>query len=60
MPDVHEDIIKRVLHSPTLIRLYDYWRGKWHGDLMPGRADIDPVELNVTRLVTNESGALKL
>ncbi len=46
MPDVHEDVIKRVLHSPTLIRLYDYWRGKWHGDLMPGRADIDPVDFS--------------
>jgi hypothetical protein len=46
MSDAPQDAIKQVLHSPTLIRLYDYWRGKWHGNLLPGRADIDPVDFS--------------
>ena len=44
MLDVPQDAIRQGLHSPTLHRLYDYWRGRWHGDLLPGRQDIDPVD----------------
>ena len=44
MPDFQLDAIKQALHSPTLHRLYDYWRGKWRGDLLPGRPDIDPID----------------
>ncbi|HVJ43749.1 MAG TPA: PAS domain-containing protein [Dongiaceae bacterium] len=46
MLDVAPDAIKQTLHSSTLQRLYDYWRSKWHGSLLPGRADIDPIDFS--------------
>jgi hypothetical protein len=46
MPEFPPDAIRQSLHSPTLHRLYDYWRGKWHGDLLPGRQDIDPIDFS--------------
>ena len=46
MPEFSPDAIRQSLHSPTLHRLYDYWRGKWHGDLLPGRQDIDPIDFS--------------
>lgn len=46
MDDVHPDAIKQVLASPTLLRLYDYWRGKWRGTALPGRLDIDPIDFS--------------
>jgi hypothetical protein len=33
------------LTSPKLRRLYDYWNSKRRGKLLPGRKDIDPVEI---------------
>lgn len=33
------------LQDPILVRLYDYWSGKRTGGRLPGRRDIDPVEL---------------
>jgi len=33
------------ISSPELHRLYDYWLARHHGDLLPGRKDIDPQEL---------------
>ena len=32
------------IESPTLRRFYAYWRSKHHGDLLPGRQDIDPLD----------------
>ena len=31
--------------SPRLVALFDYWRSKTRGRVMPARADIDPVEM---------------
>lgn len=31
--------------SPELHRLYDYWLERHHGDRLPGRSDVDPLEL---------------
>ena len=31
--------------DPGLGFLYQYWRGKWRGRLLPSRADIDPTEI---------------
>jgi hypothetical protein len=33
------------LKSPPLRKLHDYWCGRRHGDRLPGRADIDPVDM---------------
>ena len=37
--------------SETLRELYDYWRAKHRGALLPARADIDPLE--IPRLLAN-------
>lgn len=34
-----------VISSPELHRLYDYWEAKHRGALLPGRQDIDPLDL---------------
>ncbi len=39
------------IEDDRLRELYDYWRGKHHGDRLPSRADIDPVE--IPRLLSN-------
>jgi len=46
MLDNAPDTIKQTLHSATLHRLYNYWRSKWHGSLLPGRGDIDPLDFS--------------
>ncbi len=33
------------LRNPDLLRLFDYWRSKRGGRLMPARQDIDPLEI---------------
>ncbi|MGE5146600.1 MAG: PAS domain-containing protein [Candidatus Eiseniibacteriota bacterium] len=33
------------LSDPRLRRFYDYWQGKHRGDRLPGRQDIDPLEI---------------
>lgn len=33
------------MQSPVVRAAYAYWRGKCRGDLLPRRADIDPVEI---------------
>jgi hypothetical protein len=33
------------LSDPRLRRFYDYWQGKRRGDRLPGRQDIDPLEI---------------
>jgi len=38
------DEIGDKIESPTLRRFYAYWQSKHHGDLLPGRQDIDPVD----------------
>src|SRR5690606_1565782 len=34
-----------VLGDPRLLRFHDYWRSKCRGDLLPGRQDIDPLDI---------------
>ena len=31
--------------DPRLRRFYDYWQGKRHGERVPGRQDVDPLEI---------------
>jgi hypothetical protein len=31
--------------DPVLVALHDYWRGKFRGGRLPGRADIDPADV---------------
>jgi len=31
--------------DPDLVRLFDYWRARHRGQLLPGRRDIDPIDL---------------
>ena len=33
------------IHEPRLRSLYGYWQAKKHGDDLPARADIDPLEM---------------
>ncbi|HYE46020.1 MAG TPA: PAS domain-containing protein [Caulobacter sp.] len=44
-PNVAESLELFTIHDARLQRLFAYWQGKHHGDLLPGRADIDPVEM---------------
>jgi hypothetical protein len=47
MPNVPPTDFSAELQSPTLQRLYRYWRGKWQdGDRLPGRSDIDPLDFS--------------
>ncbi len=38
------DELTAEIESPTLRRFYAYWLSKHHGDLLPGRRDIDPLD----------------
>jgi hypothetical protein len=40
-----ETILSEFIGDADLRRLFDYWRDKRRGRLMPGREDIDPLEL---------------
>lgn len=33
------------LSDPRLRRFYDYWQSKHRGECLPGRQDIDPLEI---------------
>lgn len=37
--------VEDFLTEPNLLRLFDYWRSKRRGRLMPTRQDIDPLEI---------------
>ena len=39
------DQVRAVIDQPRLLCLLDYWLGKRVGDALPGRADIDPLEM---------------
>jgi hypothetical protein len=53
------------LDDPRLKRFYDYWRSKHRAALLPGRADIDPLDIpdllpHISMLdVVREDGALR-
>jgi len=37
--------LSALIHDPELHRLFDYWRERRRGRLMPSRRDIDPLEI---------------
>jgi hypothetical protein len=43
MPPPDPDWLVR--SSEPIKQLYGYWRSKWHGEKLPRRKDIDPVEI---------------
>jgi hypothetical protein len=44
-PDQAVPAFRATLEDPRLRRFYDYWRSKCDGDRLPGRRDIDPLDL---------------
>lgn len=42
-PSGRSDFRQRIRH-PDLLRLYDYWVSRHHGELLPSRQDLDPAD----------------